>query len=665
MSLAPQTIVAISKFDGVGEKNVVAGAQVIITRRAGGAQNIYSDEAGTALITQPAYTDENGELKFFIADGAYTYTIAGQSYSVDVNSSQTATFSTVTASQLIGFHYGNGYNLTNLRADMIDNGILNELRLPSVINSSKTFQNGDFLVKPASGNTQLSLTTAGSYINAPSGAPAFGATDSLTSVSFGGNTVLQASSTFSKIRFNSLDIVTAETSATKVKFNSADILVASAGQTVLFREGSTTPAILAGASTVQLFSPAAPVISATSTTTTINAGNGANAIAISSTGGVVAQDYLGQKYSREHQWNWTHDGTLYAAVDIIIDSSFGWGEIEINVSGDYLNANNSGAIHKSQQVAFSGEVDYRTDSIVREYSASGAIASRYHIGDLYFSASRSAWVVTVTTLYSSLSNPVIIRAKLTLQARQSNQAVRGLTLSDTYTGTSKTAYATGLTVPSLQADSATISGSSTAGNFYGNGFNLTQLNASEVKNGLLPSNIFPATISAATVTFDNTIRAKGGTAYNLLDITSAASILRDSAGNDVFNASTTALALKRANNILINATSTATQLFNHAGSIRANFDASVSQIFSPANVPFVSATTTTATITSGNGATCLTIDSTGAGLMKFPVYTVSTVPSASANADRVIIVSNASLGRGLYTSDGTNWRSAQSGTILS
>jgi hypothetical protein len=182
---------------------------------------------------------------------------------------------------------------------------------------------------------------------------------------------------------------------------------------------------------------------------------------------------------------------------------------------------------------------------------------------------------------------------------------------------------------------------------------------------LLPSNIFPSTISAASVTFNNTLRAKGGTAYNLLDITSTASILRNSAGNDVFNASTTALALKRANNILLNASSTATQLFDHAGSIRASFDASNTQIFSPANVPFLSATTTTATITSGNGASCLTIDSTGAGLMKFPVYTVSTVPSASANADRVIIVSNASLGRGLYTSDGTNWRSAQSGTILS
>jgi len=605
MSLAPQLIVAIPKFDGVGEKNIVAGAQVIITRRAGGAQNIYSDEAGTALIAQPAYTNENGELKFFIADGAYTYTIAGQSYSVDVNSSQTATFSTVTASQLIGFHYGNGYNLTNLRADMIDNGIINELRLPSVMNSSKTFQNGDFLVKPASGNTQLSLTTAGSYINAPSGAPAFGATDSLTSVSFGGNTVLQASSTFSKIRFNSLDIVTAETSATKVKFNSSDVLVASAGQTVLFREGSTTPAILAGASTVQLFSPAAPVISATSTATTINAGNGAQAIAIDSSGRVTVKN------------------------DLTISQ------------GKVFYADLSSSPHSARTLFVTSVADNNTSfGVAPNGTATRSSFNTYNSSNVDNSAIGRFFCdeTTVTLISTTNGAGVLLPIKIQIGSYSHDFSTTG---------------------------AVTFSNNLTAGNFYGNGFGLTQLNASEVKNGLLPSNIFPSTISAASITFSGNHIAKGGTAYNLLDITSTASILRDSAGNDVFNASTTALALKRANNIVLNATSTATQLFNHAGSIRANFDASTTQIFSPATVPFISATTTTATITSGNGATCLTIDSTGAGLMKFPVYTVSTVPSASANADRVIIVSNASLGRGLYTSDGTNWRSAQSGTILS
>jgi len=581
MSLAPQLIVAISKFDGVGEKNIVAGAEVIITRRAGGAQNIYSDEAGTALITQPAYTDANGELKFFIADGAYTYTIAGQSYSVDVNSSQTATFSTVTASQLIGFHYGNGYNLTNLRADMIDNGIINELRLPSVINSSKTFQSGDFLVKPASGNTQLSLTTAGSYINAPSGASAFGATDALTSVSFGGNNVIQASSTFSKLRFNSTDVVTADTSETKVKFNSADVLIASAGQTGLFREGSTTPAILAGASTVQLFSPAAPVISATSTTTTINAGNGAQAIAIDSGGRV--------------------------GIKGLADSLFAhsvWGQYPIICkTSDFVSG--------STGTAFS----------VRFISPSG---------------NSNTMLQAVNGGGGGGGSPLI------LNGYGGEVVVGGLT---------------------PQGYAMSVAGGLLASNFYGNGFNLTQLNASNVVNGTLPSNIFPATISAASITFSGNHIAKGGTAYNLLDITSTASILRDSAGFDVFNASTMALSLKRANNIVLNATATATQIFNHAAAIRANFDASNTQIFSPATVPFISATTTTAAITSGNGAACIEIDSTGAATMVHREFLVSTKPSAAANARRAIIITDATLGYGLYISDGTSWRNAGTGAI--
>lgn len=207
-------------------------------------------------------------------------------------------------------------------------------------------------------------------------------------------------------------------------------------------------------------------------------------------------------------------------------------------------------------------------------------------------------------------------------------------------------------------------GALTAANFYGNGYNLTQLNASEVKNGLLPSNIFPATISVSSITFAGNHIAKGGTAYNLLDITSTASILRDSAGFDVFNASTTDLALKRANNIVLSASSTTTQIFNHSGSIRANFDASNTQIFSPATVPFISATTTTAAITSGNGASCLNINSSGGGIMKHQAYTVATVPAASSNTDCSIVVTDAVTGRGLFLSDGTNWRNVANGTIL-
>jgi len=39
-----------------------------------------------------------------------------------------------------------------------------------------------------------------------------------------------------------------------------------------------------------------------------------------------------------------------------------------------------------------------------------------------------------------------------------------------------------------------------------------------------------------------------------------------------------------------------------------------------------------------------------------PPYTVSTVPSAAANPNKLIVVTNAAAGRNSYLSDGTNWR---------
>jgi hypothetical protein len=519
------------------------------------------------------------------------------------------------------------------------------------------------------------------------GAPILKGETTRTRLYRGGNEVFNVDTEALKIGFNSsLDIVYADISDEAVRIRNpngtyplssaggtlslerpdgVDVLVSNSGVTNLASYNGGN--LLTGTSSVTaLHSPSGSgVLSATPTTTTINAGNGTQSIAISSSGGVVAQDYFGQKYSREHQWSWVHDGTIYSAVDIIIDSTYGWGELEINLSGDYSAANNNGAIYKVQQVGFSGPNDYRGGSHVREYNANGLIADRYHVSDLYYSATRSQWVVTVTAMYGFGDNPITIRAKLTLQTSQSNQALRGLTLSSTYTGTVKTAYPTGLSVPSLQADSATIGGNATAGNFYGNGYNITQINASNVVNGLLPSNIFPSTISTAATTFSGGLTVKAGTLYNAIEATGSNVTLRDYNGNITFYGSGTDTQLHRAGNILLNASATATQIFNHAGSIRANFSATNSQIFSAGGAPVLDATTTTTTISAGNGAPCLAIDSTGAGLMRFPVYTVGTVPSASANADRVIIVSNASLGRGLYTSDATNWRSAQSGTILS
>jgi hypothetical protein len=208
-----------------------------------------------------------------------------------------------------------------------------------------------------------------------------------------------------------------------------------------------------------------------------------------------------------------------------------------------------------------------------------------------------------------------------------------------------------------------VAGSMTAANFYGNGFNLTQLNASEVKNGLLPSNIFPSTISAATITFAGAITIKGGGSYNRLVLDNTDTTLRNINGNSVFNASATDLSVQRDGNITLSASSTTTQLFSRTGNIAAVFDASTSQLHGPGGAPFVQASTSVTKLNAASGAPSIEIDSSGSAMIKFPQYLVSTKPSASANSQRVIIISDAALGYGLYISDGTNWRSAQTGTV--
>ena len=86
MSLIPQTVVALAKTDQVGDENIIAGAPFSVSRRTGGTQAIYEDEAGTIEISQPTQTDDNGELKFFISQGQYRYYINLQPYDVNVNS---------------------------------------------------------------------------------------------------------------------------------------------------------------------------------------------------------------------------------------------------------------------------------------------------------------------------------------------------------------------------------------------------------------------------------------------------------------------------------------------------------------------------------------------------------------------------------------------------
>ncbi len=86
MSLMPQSITALAETDVIGSgKNIVAGASVSITKAGGGSATIYSDAAGTSVITLPTVTDSSGELLFYIESGSYIYTIAGSPYPVFVS----------------------------------------------------------------------------------------------------------------------------------------------------------------------------------------------------------------------------------------------------------------------------------------------------------------------------------------------------------------------------------------------------------------------------------------------------------------------------------------------------------------------------------------------------------------------------------------------------
>jgi len=87
MSLIPQIVVAFSKYDLTGGKNVVTGAEFTVEFRTGGEADIFADEAGEVSIVQPALTNDAGELKFYIATGSYFYTLNGSTYSKDVGQS--------------------------------------------------------------------------------------------------------------------------------------------------------------------------------------------------------------------------------------------------------------------------------------------------------------------------------------------------------------------------------------------------------------------------------------------------------------------------------------------------------------------------------------------------------------------------------------------------
>jgi hypothetical protein len=85
VSLVRYNIVAIAETDEIGRgQNVVGGASVAITPRAGGTAHIYSDEAGTTEITLPTVCNSSGELGFWIEAGKYYITVAGTSRPVDI-----------------------------------------------------------------------------------------------------------------------------------------------------------------------------------------------------------------------------------------------------------------------------------------------------------------------------------------------------------------------------------------------------------------------------------------------------------------------------------------------------------------------------------------------------------------------------------------------------
>lgn len=91
MTLVPYNLASLAEDDTIGGgKNIVAGASVNITKVSGGSAQIYSDEAGTTLITLPTVTDAHGELLVFIEPGDYNFSINSKVYRVRISGSLTA-----------------------------------------------------------------------------------------------------------------------------------------------------------------------------------------------------------------------------------------------------------------------------------------------------------------------------------------------------------------------------------------------------------------------------------------------------------------------------------------------------------------------------------------------------------------------------------------------
>ena len=86
MTLIPQTVVALSKFDIDGNKNIVEGAAFSVSFSDPGmpeAVVIYSTREGE-ILDPPYLTNSAGIFNFYINPGQYNYGINGTYYKVDV-----------------------------------------------------------------------------------------------------------------------------------------------------------------------------------------------------------------------------------------------------------------------------------------------------------------------------------------------------------------------------------------------------------------------------------------------------------------------------------------------------------------------------------------------------------------------------------------------------
>jgi hypothetical protein len=511
------------------------------------------------------------------------------------------------------------------------------------------------------------------------GAPILTGNTVVTRLYRGGFQCFEADATNTKLQIGAgYSPFDASTTQTTLKAAGNTIFSATATDTNVYR--GTVPIILASPTNHTFRGVGgAPVLDATSTTTAINAGSGAPSIVIDGAGAVdVSGNVTLSGTSRRikadlsnatitnrlhFQSNTVNGATRVAAIP--------------NGTGTTCNFeayNNSDPTNASAVRVTATSTDTRLESIIsgtgiylplQIYNNGAAKITIPPAGNILFNEGNVQVNAAAGQSSLWLSQAGTVNGRIYASGGGGTDvgidASRFITLNPTsnffinYAGSTKLSVnPTGDTV---------AAGTMTATNFYGNGFNLTQLNATEVKNGLLPSNIFPSTISAATITFDGAITIKGGGIYNRLVLDSSNTVLRNVNGNSVFSASATDLSVQRDGNIILTASSTGTQLFSRTTNIAADFTASTSQLHSPGGAPFIQASTTVTKLNAVSGAPSIEIDSSGSAMIKFPQYLVSTKPSASANSQRVIIISDAALGYGLYISDGTNWRSAQSGTV--